>query len=232
MKKLVLFDIDGTLVRDNKSPVMLGRFPYALNAVFGLDLDVATIDWIYTGILDRAILWDLAKGKGVTRKEFEDKFPEVIVKFQEYFDSLKTQEQFYFPIVDAKNLAEVLMSKGVHVGVLTGNLVPAAEWKLEQAGMGSHFSFGLYGHEADDRSALATLVFSRAEKYFGTKFAPQEIVIIGDTVHDIACGKAIGAVTIAVTTGWNANRELLVAQKPDMLVDSLMDKPVRDFFGV
>ncbi len=232
-KKLVLFDIDGTLIRNAGTAETLGRFPYALKSVFGIDIEVSKKNWKYHGFVDRGILWDLAQSKGVTRKDFLEKFPILVEKFQEYFDTLDLHEPMYEIIDGARSLFNALRVKEhVHVGVLTGNLQPAAIWKLAHVGLSSDIPFGLYGHETDERTGLAKLVFARAKEYFGYEFNPEDVVIIGDTVNDIICGKAIDAITIAVTTGWNADRAALEAQKPDFLVDSLMDKSVRDFFGV
>ena len=75
------------------------------------------------------------------------------------------------------------------------------------------------------------LVFEKAKRELHITFTATDIILIGDTVHDIRCGKAIGATTIAVTTGMHGDPKVLEAEKPDLLVTSLADPRVSSLFS-
>lgn len=229
---LVLFDIDGTLIAHAGALTpALNRYQMAIKATYGID---AIYDLKkYNGFIERAIAWDLLKDSGISREEFMKKFPMYVEHLRESLIELSHTLPLYVPIPDAVTLAEKLSQKpDVVVGVITGNAKRIAQWKLVYTGLTKYFSFGLYGDEADDRDQLAKLVFEKTKKELHQSFAPKNIVVIGDTIHDIRAGKVIGASTIAVTTGLHVSRDVLAAEKPDFLVDTLLDKQILTLFGL
>ena len=92
------------------------------------------------------------------------------------------------------------------LGLLTGNIERGAKLKLEHYGLWDFFEFGAFADDHHDRNELGPFAQRRALEKHAIDFAAAEIDVIGDTPHDIACGKAIGARTIAVATG-NFTRE-------------------------
>ena len=91
---------------------------------------------------------------------------------------------------------------GLHQALLTGNLREGgAKLKLDYLGIWSYFEFGAFADDSSDRNELGPVALRRAKEKLGIDFSPQDVFIIGDTPHDIACGKAIGANTIGVATG-------------------------------
>ena len=232
-KKLILFDIDGTLMYHiGKGKVGLKRFAHALEHAYGIADDFDPTQ--YNGMIDRQMAWKIVSRHGISRETFLSKFPAYIAGMLEHLKEAAKNETLYTPISDAVELVKLLhKQKGVALGLITGNARRVAEWKLDHAQIArTYFVIGLYGEEADDRSQLARLVFEKSTHELHQSFSPNAVVVVGDTVHDIQCGKAIGAATIAVTTGLHGSREPLAAEKPDLLVDSLMEKAVRDFLGV
>ncbi|MGE5231284.1 MAG: HAD family hydrolase [Deltaproteobacteria bacterium] len=98
---------------------------------------------------------------------------------------------------------------GVVLGLLTGNLERGAALKLRAAGIDpARFKVGAYGSDAAHRPDLPPIAARRAERFFGRALAGGEIVIIGDTPADVACGAAIGARAVAVATGSYSVAEL------------------------
>jgi phosphoglycolate phosphatase-like HAD superfamily hydrolase len=95
-----------------------------------------------------------------------------------------------------------------------------ADVKLGHFGVRHRFRFGAFGDEAPDRNALARVAIERAEQRFGLDAA--RCVVVGDTVHDVACARAAGAWAIAVATGVQSHAEL-AASAPDLLLDGLTD---------
>jgi phosphoglycolate phosphatase len=106
------------------------------------------------------------------------------------------------------------------LGLLTGNLERGAKLKLEHYQLWQFFAFGAFSDDHHDRNELGTFALSRAFEATGMNFAGSQVDVIGDTGHDVACGKAFGARTIAVATGsWS--REQLAEHRPDFLFDDL-----------
>src|SRR5690606_8407150 len=119
------------------------------------------------------------------------------------------------------------------LGLLTGNVREGARLKLEAAGIGfGRFRVGAFGSDHAERTELPALAVHRAEALLGRRFSGKEIVIIGDTPLDIACGAHLGVRTIAVATGTYTEAEL-AACGPDHLFPSLADTAAvwRAIFG-
>jgi phosphoglycolate phosphatase-like HAD superfamily hydrolase len=99
-------------------------------------------------------------------------------------------------------LNELQTRSEVVLGLLTGNLATGAALKLRSAGLDpGRFRVGAYGSDSADRAALPPIAAQRAEVYFGRIPSGSEVVIIGDTPADIACGQCINARSVAVATG-------------------------------
>ena len=96
----------------------------------------------------------------------------------------------------------------MHVALLTGNYEPAAHIKLDHFGIGHHFTWGAFGEDSADRNELGRLALVRAAARAVPPAARENVVIIGDTPHDIACARAVGARAIAVATGNYSVEEL------------------------
>ena len=108
------------------------------------------------------------------------------------------------------------------LGLLTGNVKRGAKLKLSHYGIWHFFEFGAFADDHHDRNALGPFAQQRAQEKHAIDFPAAEIDVIGDTPHDIACGKAIGARTIAVTTG-NFTRAQLAEYQPDRIVDDFSE---------
>ena len=108
------------------------------------------------------------------------------------------------------------------LGLLTGNVKRGAKLKLSHYGIWDFFEFGAFADDHHDRNALGPFAQQRAQERHAIDFPAAEIDVIGDTPHDIACGKAIGARTIAVTTG-NFTRAQLAEYQPDRIVDDFSE---------
>lgn len=231
-KKLVIFDIDGTLIRPNRLHDNLQRFPYSIKKVYGVDIGTITEDmWQrsnFNGKGDRYILWHYVEPHGITRDQFLDRIGEVGEAFVEYFESIRHGGQSYVVIPEAKKLVDdVIAAPHLSEGVLTGNLGSSAMWKLRAAGL-PEFAFGVYGHEADAREDLAKLLVEKAAHYFDAPVQSRDIIIVGDTVNDVLCAKAIGATSLIVTTGWKVSPDSVREAGADVIVDSLTDPRVYD----
>ncbi len=229
-KKLVLFDIDGTLIYHvGQHATDRDRMRIGVEKTWGV-YDVRQ-EGKHEGWTNKGSAWDYIKACNIPRQEFEDKYSQLQQTMYEYLEEKSKIGKIYEAIVPARELVDHLLPDPRYfVGLLTGNVTSVGRWKLHDAGY-PDIPFGIFGEEADDRIELAKLVFEKAKSYFHKSIAPQEIIVIGDTILDVQCGKAIGAQTIAVMTGKHHTRGMLALERPDLLVDSLMDPAVLSFLN-
>ncbi len=106
------------------------------------------------------------------------------------------------------------------LGLLTGNLRRGAEIKLTQYGVWNYFEFGAYADDHHDRNELGHFARRRASEKRGVDFPAERIYVLGDTPHDVACARAIGAKAVAIATG-AFSREALAACEPDCPFEDL-----------
>jgi phosphoglycolate phosphatase-like HAD superfamily hydrolase len=119
-------------------------------------------------------------------------------------------------------LAAAAVRGDIAQGVLTGNVRRGAQTKLAHHGLWDFFAFGAYGDDSEIRDELGPHALRRAREHCGVDFAAERVWIIGDTAHDIACARAIGARVLAVATGGHS-LEALAAHRPDALLPDLTD---------
>lgn len=236
VKKLVLFDIDGTLIRHfGKEPdINIGwnRFGHALHEVFGIDV-IANPQLQYHGSVDRAILFDIARQYGVTKPEFDAKFEDVKAAVIDYAHTKETS-QIYESIPEAVELLKRVKNTPDRflLGILTGNVDAMARWKLRHVGIDPiWFTLFVTSDEYEDRISLAKSVCTKLEKEANIAIEPGNVIVIGDAVGDVRCAHAIGAKSIIVMTGKH-KRDELVKEEPTILVETLMDQEVLTYLGV
>ncbi len=232
-KKLVLFDIDGTLIYHvgNEPGGWKKRYAHGMKTAWNVDASSGMDK--YDGFPDWASGFAAVRQYGVTKGQYKKEFPRYIDAMHDYLKELGSMDTLYKPILEAVVLVMKLKAQKAYcIGIISGNAKKIGEWKLEHCGLENLFEFALYGDDATDRIVLAQTVFEKAKIFFYREFRPQDITVIGDTINDIQCGKAIGAATIGVTTGYHGSRIVLEKENPDLLVDSLMDKRVFDLLGL
>ena len=108
----------------------------------------------------------------------------------------------------------------LHLGLLTGNLRSGAEHKLRRFDIWHYFAEGAFGDDAEDRNLLGPVAKARMERVRGTRYSSDDVLVIGDTPKDIACAHAMGARCVAVATG-GFSRAQLEAHAPWGVLDSL-----------
>jgi phosphoglycolate phosphatase len=217
--KLVLFDIDGTLITSRGAGRRAMRS--ALERVFGSAGGIDEYD--LSGRTDTRIVHDVMGAIGWEPARVKDRLDDF---FEVYLGGLASEigdGQHVVTLPGVPSVIERLAeSPDVLLGLVTGNIEEGARIKLLPTGLWPHFRVGAYGSDHMDRRRLPSLATRRAHALVGYAFAPPEVVVIGDTPHDIDCARAFGAVAIAVTTG-RYTREELLADRPDVLFDDLGD---------
>jgi phosphoglycolate phosphatase-like HAD superfamily hydrolase len=144
---------------------------------------------------------------------------------ERYFSYLEREVYARNPIQlpgTSEILASLKKRKDVILGLLTGNFLESARIKLERFDLFKFFEMGAYGDDATTRNGLPAVAQQRIREARGMDIPFRDIVIIGDTVHDIACAQSVGAISVAVGTGWTA-KEVLLMHCPDIFFESLAD---------
>jgi phosphoglycolate phosphatase len=218
MPRLVLFDIDGTLLRTGGVGQDATRI--AMERVFGTSGNLPA--FYPGGRTIEAILFDTLLDAQI-RPEFIRAgrrlfYAEFIAAFSE---AINNGGYTVRPCPGSIDLVNALSAqKNIVLGLLTGNHQKTAELKMKAAGFElTPFQIGAYGHEAVDRALLVGLAKDRAFKQVGVHFAPQEIVVLGDTTRDVMAAKDAGVRNIAVATGTD-DYEMLQACEPDFLFEN------------
>tara|TARA_B110000305_G_C19414502_1_gene627206 strand:- start:664 stop:1317 length:654 start_codon:yes stop_codon:yes gene_type:complete len=106
------------------------------------------------------------------------------------------------------------------IALLTGNTMRGAFIKLERYGIDYHFKTGGFGDDHADRNRLGSVALARMAEVHGEVFAPENTLVVGDTVKDIDCARAFGAKVLAVSTG-GVSREVLEGATPDAFLTDL-----------
>lgn len=196
--KLVLFDIDGTLLHaDGAGAVATYR---SLRDFYGVQ-DTPP-GYSMAGKVDTQIVLELAAHAGVDESVIRARLAEYWAAYEAILiEELPQRECVVLPGV-FELLKALAGQSEVVVGLLTGNVETAARLKLEAAGIApSQFRVGAFGHEAEVREALPALAVARAEAQLGQRFHAKDVVIIGDTPADVGCGASLGVRAIGVATG-------------------------------
>ena len=215
-KRLLLFDIDGTLIHSGGAGLHALRS--AFKERFGIDDDLRDIE--IAGMTDSGIVVSiLNKHKIPPTNENVSAFLDSYV----HFLSLELPRRKGNLLPGVLELLERLKSRQhLVLALLTGNVSRGAQLKLEHYGVWHFFEFGAFADDHQDRNRLGPFARARANEKHGREFSASEIDVIGDTPRDIACGKALGARTVAVATGtWSRDR--LSEYHPDFLIDDLSD---------
>ena len=216
--KLLLFDIDGTILRTQG----VGRdaFESVLEKIFGRPMTTEGVD--FSGKTDPLILGDTFVRNGIDWEEGEARAETIWKLYTKAMRERLTLEHVrLLPGVQAL-IEDLDAQPNVRLGLITGNIEPMAYFKLETVGLAHYFPFGAFGSDHADRNTLAALAVERAKAHTGHAFTGKDIVVIGDTKHDIRCGRSIDAVAVGVCTG-RISRDELAAHTPDLLLDDLSD---------
>lgn len=202
MKKLVLFDLDGTLV--NAGGAGRTSLRKAIKELYGVEpeFDHSLISG-RTDLDNFSIVYSLIKkGKKPTAaemKKMKAKYLEILPT--EVHAVVRCKKYDLVPGVE-KFLKMLSKDKDVILGLGTGNLEEGAKIKLEPSKLGSYFSIGGYGEDGHTREEMLQAAVKRAEKKFKTKLEPDQVYVIGDTHRDICAAKNCGFHSAVLTNGF------------------------------
>jgi phosphoglycolate phosphatase len=222
---LVLFDIDGTLIRSGGAGVRAFAETFASE----FKLPQATREVIFAGRTDVSLVRQIlvknnleASSENFAR--FFDRYPFWLDHFLHKLEGGPCEGVTKF-IADLES-----DSRKPILGLLTGNIRLGAELKLRRYDLWQHFQTGAFADDHEDRNCIADIARKRGGQQIGRALAGEEVLVIGDTVHDVECGNSIGAKVLAVATG-GAKLAELRQHTPTWAVQDLREVSARDLIG-
>ena len=218
--KLVLFDIDGTLLWTDGA----GRraIHAALRDVFGT---IGPSDYWFDGKTDPQIVRDLMRLEGFDDETINERLPRVLMRYVERLrDELHNPEHPPKVLPGVPELLDALDgAPGIVLGLLTGNIAEGADAKLRAVHIDpSRFKVGAFGSDHELRPELPAIAHRRANETLGLSLLGNAVVVIGDTPADVQCGRALGARAIGVATGRFSTAQLN-EHDPDGVLENLAD---------
>lgn len=225
MTRLVLFDIDGTLIHTGGAGVK------AFSKVFATEFNLpnGTEHMKFAGRTD----------VGLVREFFtRNHLPPIPENFARFFD------RYVFWLDHILSHSHTRECPGIRpflgalrnlpqpplIGLLTGNIQLGAEIKLRHFGLWEEFAIGAFADDHEDRDQIAAVAHARGGRVLQTELRGEEVLVIGDTTLDIRCGRAIGAKVLAVATGGH-EFDHLQAHSPDWVVKDLTELSPEEVVG-
>jgi phosphoglycolate phosphatase-like HAD superfamily hydrolase len=218
---LYLLDIDGTLLLSG------GAGARALNRVFAERYGWAgAMDDIHpNGMTDPAIV-ELIFAKRGQPPPSAPLVDGLLAAYAEALVEEVAQSPRYRLMPAARELVEALRARGAPMGLATGNTLAGARVKLSRGELWQPFvdagagqALGGFGSDSKLRAELVAVAIARAERAYGRRFAGHEVVVVGDTPHDVTAARAVGAYAIAVATGGHSEAELAACAPDEVLPD-------------
>jgi phosphoglycolate phosphatase len=220
LRKLILFDIDGTLVSTQGAGSR--AFRRAMLEVYD---ETGPIDtYPFHGRTDPQIARELLRAVDFTDDTIDRGLPDLWDAYlRELEIELGRPDTEARVLAGVKPLIDALHRTGDHlVALLTGNIERGARLKLGAVGLWDRFDFGAYGSDHERRDRLPAVAVRRARERSGIDFHGRDVVIVGDTPFDVSCGRSLGVWAVAVATGRHSVTELDAAGA-DVVLEDLAD---------
>jgi phosphoglycolate phosphatase-like HAD superfamily hydrolase len=220
--RVVLFDIDGTLIKTVRRGEYRGLIHAMLLEVFGTCGRIIEVD--FAGKTDLAIYREALECEGITRGQIRERLPLVEAATVEILNHLASTGDVFRLCPGVRDLLEALSADSRFLTtLLTGNVERLAEAKLRVSGIWNYFQVrGAFGSDDEERNHLPAIAAERINTQLGQALTPERFIIVGDTPRDISCARHFGARVLAVASGQHTV-EQLVHYAPDALLPDLSD---------
>ncbi len=195
-RKVVLFDVDGTLIDTGGAG---GRsWSFAFHDAFGVDGDIRKFSEV--GMTDPVVARQTFEGT-LGREPTTDEVIRLMMRYVLRLPEEVASSPGYRVMPGVHDLLERLVEADTLLGLVTGNIEGAAHIKISRAGLQRFFLFGGYGSDSAVRSDLTRAAIARAEALSGHHIDPSQVLVVGDTPRDIEAAHGAGAVAVGVATG-------------------------------
>ena len=223
-RRILLWDIDGTLIRSVRAGAFKDYTVPMLEEVFGTAGRLPQMK--VSGMTDLQIVGEALKHEGFTHEDIRERIGHLRESYMKAMQKATGNGDQFFEVLPG--VREVLQTVNDHPryqsALVTGNIEPAAYLKMELVGLAELFPLpGAFGDESHDRRDLPALAADRIRKQLQLELTPEQFIVIGDTPNDIECAQHFGARALAVGTGRFYSVEALLACNPDAFVSDLSD---------
>ena len=224
MERILLWDIDGTLIRSVKTGGYKEYTIPVLEEIFGTSGRLAEMR--VSGMTDLQIVYEALNDAGISREEILARADVLVSRLTEEARRVTGNGVKFFELLPG--VRETLEALADHPryesALVTGNIKPMAELKMELVGLDQFFTLpGAFGDESPNRRDLPARAAERIRKHLQMDLAPEQFIVIGDTPNDIDCAHHFGARAVAVGTGRFYSTEEILTHKPDKFLLDLSD---------
>lgn len=203
MFEAILFDIDGTLLHTGGAGAE--AWQRAFRELYGVEANIA--EHTHAGMTDPEIA-QIVFREVLGRPGSATERAEAIGCYLGHLADAVAESEGYFVIEGIEELLPRLVADGILLGVVTGNIEPAAHIKLARGDLDKYFGFGGYGSDSRDRTELTKKALERGEQVSGHPLDREETIAVGDTPRDVRAGHGAGIRVVGVATGSYATDEL------------------------
>src|SRR5262249_33246046 len=206
--RVILFDIDGTLIKAVRRSEYRGLIREMLENIFGTCGRIRQVD--FGGKTDLAIYREALECEGVSPAFIREQLPRLEARMVEILNDLAGTGEVFRLCPGIRELLDALSGDPRFLpSLLTGNVEKLAEAKLRVAGIWQYFrGRGAFGSDAEERDHLPAIAAERINEHLGAALTPDRFVIIGDTPRDISCARHFGARVLAVASGQHTPEQL------------------------
>ena len=216
--KLVIFDLDQTLVE--VIPVHDRTAQAVFQKHFGVDVRMTEVDFAGKSLIENFL--GMARLRGISESEVKAKMGQLLEDYDRMFVQILPKDATRHILPGVGRLLEELSHTDNIVVLYTGDSAVVGNAILQAANLDKYFRFCFFGTEVASRGDMVRLAIGNAECLTKKEFKDKDIVIIGDSIRDVECGKQFNALIIAVTTGSHSREELL-RLGPDYIFPDLRD---------
>lgn len=222
--RILLWDIDGTLIRSVKTGGYKEYTIPVLEEIFGTSGRLAEMR--VSGMTDLQIVYEALSDAGISREEILSRAEVLVSRLTEEARKVTGNGVKFFELLPGVH--ETLKALAAHPryesALVTGNIKPMAYLKMELVGLEQFFTLpGAFGDESHNRRDLPARAAERIREHLQLDLAREQFIVIGDTPNDIDCARHFGARAVAVGTGRFYSRAEILNERPDKFLPDLSD---------
>jgi phosphoglycolate phosphatase len=222
--RVLLWDIDGTLVRSARVGIFKSYTVPVLEEVFGTAGRLREMP--VSGMTDVQIVFEALRDEGFTDVEIRERMRDLRTRYMRAMERATGNGEQLFEVLHGAREALTATSRHARYrnALLTGNIRPAARLKIRLVNLSQFFELpGAFGGDSHDRRDLPALAARRINRHLKLELRPRQFIVIGDTPNDIACARHFGARAVAIATGRTYNLDQLLPHQPDAILPDLSD---------
>ncbi|HEY0323991.1 MAG TPA: haloacid dehalogenase-like hydrolase [Pyrinomonadaceae bacterium] len=222
--RVLLWDIDGTLMRSERRDAYKDYTVPVLEIVFGTAGRLR--EMTVSGMTDLQIVVEALRDEGFTPAQIRERVEDLRTHYmQEMERATRDGAQGFHLLPGVREILEATEQHPRYLNsLLTGNIEPAAHLKMRLMGLSQFFQLpGAFGDDSHDRRDLPALAVERINHHLNLNLPTRQFIVIGDTPNDIACARHGNMHAVAVGTGRMYSHEDLLSHSPDAFLPDLSD---------